>query len=434
MLGQDRSSETRIPRSEHSISRDDISDNALKVLYRLHKAGYKALLVGGGVRDILLGMKPKDFDIVTDATPEEIKQLFRNCRLIGRRFRLAHILFGREVIEVATFRGHHHKVETSKHVSAQSQEGMLLRDNVYGSIEEDAERRDFTINALYYDIADFSIRDFCNGLADLEKGQLEMIGDAETRYREDPVRMLRAIRFAAKLDMSIGERTQVPIKELSLLLRDIPAARLFEEVLKLLLSGQGLATYRLLQEYHLFQPMFPILFDGEMDDRSNQLIEAVLINTDERIRQDKRVTPAFLYAAILWYPVEQKTEEIMAESGLPYADAFLMACNEVLDRQVKSIAIPKRFSATIRDIWNLQSRLPKRVGKRADRVFHHPKFRAAYDFLELRAKIEGGELTPLVAWWEQYQTTDDRGKRSLIGELGGPVKKRRPRRKPKPKV
>ena len=243
---------TTISRSEHNISRDDISENALKVLYRLHKSGHKAYLVGGGVRDLLLGLKPKDFDIATDATPEQVKRLFRNCRLVGRRFRLAHILFGRDIIEVATLRGHHNEEETEKNISSQSQEGMLLRDNVYGSIEEDAERRDFTVNALYYDIADFSIRDFCHGLDDLECRRIELIGDPETRYREDPVRMLRAVRFAVKLQMEISERTRAPIASLAPLLKDIPPARLFEESLKLMLSGQGLGTYKMLQQYQLF--------------------------------------------------------------------------------------------------------------------------------------------------------------------------------------
>ena len=224
-----------LSRDQHPISRRQISDNALKVLYRLNKAGYEAYLVGGGVRDLLLGRAPKDFDVATNATPEQIRKLFSNCRLVGRRFRLAHVVFGRDVIEVATFRGHHHKVNTSKHISSQSDEGMLLRDNVYGTIEEDAERRDFTVNALYYSIKDFSLHDFHGGLQDLEDGVLELIGDPETRYREDPVRMLRAIRFAAKLGLDLSERTAAPIRTLAPLLQDIPPARLFEESIKLFL-------------------------------------------------------------------------------------------------------------------------------------------------------------------------------------------------------
>jgi poly(A) polymerase len=395
----------KIPRSQHSISRNDIDDNALKVLYRLHNAGFRALLVGGGVRDLLLGLKPKDFDITTNATPEEVKALFRNCRLIGRRFRLAHILFGREVIEVATFRGHHDDDSgEDKQKVKQSQAGMLLRDNVYGSLEEDSERRDFTVNALYYDIADFSLYDFCGGMQDLADRKLKLIGDPEVRYREDPVRMMRAIRFAAKLDLEISEECAEPIRRLAPLLQDIPAARHFDEVIKLLLSGQGLDTYHLLKEYKLIQVLFPILFKEGEDDKANSMIEQALKDSDNRIQQGKRVTPAYIYAIMLWYPVEQRAHAISFESGMEYHDAFLLAMNEVLAIQVKTIAIPKRFTATVRDIWNLQLRLPRNGGKRAQRAYHHIKFRAAFDFLELRAKVEQSEeLAELTAWWQEYQ-------------------------------
>ncbi|WP_028864866.1 polynucleotide adenylyltransferase PcnB [Psychromonas aquimarina] len=395
----------KIPRDQHSISRRDIDENALKVLYRLHNAGFRALLVGGGVRDLLLGLKPKDFDITTDATPEEVKALFRNCRLIGRRFRLAHILFGREVIEVATFRGHHDEKDAQdKQKVKQSQGGMLLRDNVYGELDEDAERRDFTVNALYYDIADFSIYDFCGGMNDLAERKLTLIGDPEVRYREDPVRMLRAIRFAAKLDLTISEQCAEPIRRLAPLLQDIPAARHFDEVIKLLLSGQGLTTYRLLKEYKLLQMLFPILFKDGEDDKATAIIEQALIDTDQRIASGKRVTPAYIYAIMLWYPLEQRAQEMSFESGMDYHDAFMLAMNEVLSIQVKTIAIPKRFTAAVRDIWILQQRLPRFGGKRAQRVFHHIKFRAAFDFLSLRAKVEQStELAELTAWWQEYQ-------------------------------
>lgn len=396
----------KIPREQHSISRKNIDENALKVLYRLHNAGYRALLVGGGVRDLLLGLKPKDFDITTDATPEEVKALFRNCRLIGRRFRLAHILFGREVIEVATFRGHHdnEKDKQDKQKVKQSQAGMLLRDNVYGSLEEDAERRDFTVNALYYDIADFSIYDLCGGLNDLAERKLKLIGDPEVRYREDPVRMMRAIRFAGKLDFTISEECAEPIRRLAPLLQDIPAARQFDEVMKLLLSGQGLVTYRLLKEYKLLQMLFPILFKEGEDDKANAIIEQALLDSDARLAIGKRVTPAYLYAIMLWYPLEQRAHSMSFESGMDYHDAFLLAMNEVLSIQVKTIAIPKRFTAAIRDIWVLQLRLPRFGGKRAQRVYQHIKFRAAFDFLSLRAKVEQShELAELTAWWQEYQ-------------------------------
>ena len=219
---------TVIPREQHAISRKDISENALKVMYRLNKAGYEAWLVGGGVRDLLLGKKPKDFDVTTNATPEQVRKLFRNCRLVGRRFRLAHVMFGPEIIEVATFRGHHEGNVSDRTTSQRGQNGMLLRDNIFGSIEEDAQRRDFTINSLYYSVADFTVRDYVGGMKDLKDGVIRLIGNPETRYREDPVRMLRAVRFAAKLGMRISPETAEPIPRLATLLNDIPPARLFE--------------------------------------------------------------------------------------------------------------------------------------------------------------------------------------------------------------
>lgn len=394
-----------LSRDQHPISRRQISDNALKVLYRLNKAGYEAYLVGGGVRDLLLDKSPKDFDIATNATPEQIKKLFSNCRLVGRRFRLAHVVFGRDVIEVATFRGHHHKVNTSKNLSSKSDEGMLLRDNVYGSIEEDAERRDFTVNALYYSIKDFSLHDFHGGLQDLEAGVLELIGDPETRYREDPVRMLRAIRFAAKLDLKLTERTAEPIHRLASLLSDIPAARLFEESLKLFLAGHALQTYKLLREYDLFAPLFPqvvTLLTPAGNSRFERFLEMALINTDERVQADLPVTPTFLYAALLWGLVEKRSQDLAAESSLPPQDILMMAMNEAIDQQIQTIAIPRRFTSDVREIWLLQYRLPRRSGKRAERLFAHPRFRAALDFLELRSRIDG-RLKDLTLWWQDYQ-------------------------------
>ncbi len=394
-----------LSRDQHSISRSQISDNALKVLYRLNKAGYDAFLVGGGVRDLLLGRRPKDFDIATNATPEQIKKLFSNCRLIGRRFRLAHVVFGRDVIEVATFRGHHHKVNTSKHMSSRSEEGMLLRDNVYGTIEEDAERRDFTVNALYYSIRDFSLHDFHGGLEDLKAGVLELIGDPETRYREDPVRMLRAIRFAAKLDLRLSDRTAAPIRELAPLLADIPAARLFEETLKLFLAGDALKTYQLLREYHLFAPLFPQVNDlltPAGNSPFERFLELALRNTDKRVHDDLPVTPAFFYATLLWGVVEKRSRDLATQTSLPPQDVLSLAMNEAIDTQVRSIAVPRRYTTDVRDIWVLQDRLPRRAGKRAERLYAHPKFRAAFDFLELRSQVDH-RLQELVGWWKDYQ-------------------------------
>ncbi|WP_043887361.1 polynucleotide adenylyltransferase PcnB [Vibrio sp. 16] len=407
-----------ITRQEHNVSRKKISDNALKVLYRLHGAGFDAYLVGGGVRDLLLGQQPKDFDIATNATPEQIRQLFKNCRLIGRRFRLAHIMFGRDIIEVATFRGHHQ--EPSKNVSQQSKEGMLLRDNVYGTIDEDAERRDFTINAMYYSIADYSIHDYAGGVEDLEDKLVRLIGDPETRYREDPVRMLRAIRFAVKLDFDIEEDTAAPIEEMAVLLRDIPPARLYEESLKMLQSGHGLETYHLMREYNLFQQLFPTIaefFTEEYDSPTEQMLDLVLDSTDQRIEEGKRINPAFMFAAMLWYPLQAKAQQLMEKRKLAYYDAIMEASNQVLDDQVRSIAIPRRHTATIREIWQLQLRMPRRNGKRAFRLMELNKFRAGFDFLEMRGEIEQGETQQLAKWWETFQNAGRNMRQAMVADL-----------------
>lgn len=403
-----------ITRQEHNISRQNISDNALKVLYRLTGAGYEAYLVGGGVRDLLLGHTPKDFDIATNATPEQIKHLFRNCRLIGRRFRLAHIMFGRDIIEVATFRGHHQT--PSKHTSAQSKEGMLLRDNVYGSIDEDAERRDFTINAMYYNISDYSIHDYAEGKEDLEDKLIRLIGDADVRYREDPVRMLRAVRFACKLDFDIEEETADPIENLAHLLKDIPSARLYEESLKLLQSGHGLETYHLMREYDLFQQLFPTVSEHFTEDYSShteQMLDIVLDSTDLRAEEGKRINPAFMFAAMLWYPMIGLADKLVAERKLSYYDAVMEASNIVLDQQVKTIAIPKRHTATVREIWQLQLRLPRRSGKRAFRLMELNKFRAGFDFLVMRGEIEQGETEQLAKWWDTFQQASREKKQEM---------------------
>nr|WP_241972387.1 polynucleotide adenylyltransferase PcnB [Aliidiomarina soli] len=431
-----------IPRDKHNISRAQVSENALKVLYRLHKGGFDAYLVGGCVRDLLLGLEPKDFDVATNASPEQIKSLFSNCRLIGRRFRLAHVVFGRDVIEVATFRGHHPDEDESspKGHSKQSKEGLLLRDNVYGSIEEDAQRRDFTVNAMYYSIADFAIYDFANGVKDLEAGVLRLIGDPETRYREDPVRMLRAIRFATKLGLRIEDSSRVPIAKLAHLLDNIPPARLFEEFLKLFLHGKAEANFLGLYEYGLFGYFVPQLKSAlkNADSFEYRMVHQLFKDTDTRINGGKGVTPAYLFAALLWYPVNAHAEQLAQEGGLAEYDALQIAAADVVAKQSRSIAIPKRFSLPARDIWALQHRLQQTQPRKAERLLTHPKFRAGYDFLLLRSRIEGdAELASLGQFWTEFQkgkevggapTRQARGPGARNAE-DAPKRRRRPRRR-----
>lgn len=392
-----------IPRAEHGISRKNISNGALRVLYRLHEAGYKAFLVGGAVRDLLLGGHPKDFDVATDATPEQTRALFRNCRLIGRRFRLAHVVFGREIVEVATFRGIGEAGDIDRHVV----DGRILRDNVYGSIEEDAIRRDFTINALYYDIADFSVRDYVGGIADLQQRTMRLIGDPEQRYREDPVRMLRAARLAAKLDFQLAAETEAPIVRLAPLLADVAPARLFDESLKLFLSGHGLESLRRLHNLGLLGQIFPATataLAGPNCSRFGRLLGYAFSSTDERIRSDKSVTPAFLFAAMLWEPVRSLAEHLVAE-GADVSVAWTTAVDRVLHQQAARIAIPKRFAIAMDEIWLMQSRFEQRQKKRVMRLLAHPRFRAAFDFLVIRAHDEP-ELQAQVDWWTDMQGLD----------------------------
>nr|WP_207061529.1 polynucleotide adenylyltransferase PcnB [Motiliproteus sp. SC1-56] len=426
---------TVIHRDDHILSRRDMSDNALKVLYRLKDAGYEAYLVGGCVRDLLLGEHPKDFDVATEATPEEVHELFRNSRLIGRRFKLVHVRFGREIIEVATFRAGHDSQNNAQH-GHQDDSGRILRDNVYGTVEEDALRRDFTVNALYYSVRDFSIHDHANGVEDLDNRTLRLIGDPEARYREDPVRMLRAVRFAAKLGFTMAEETEEPICRLAPLLGDIPAARLFEEVLKLLLGGRGEETFKLLREFNLFTPLFPatqrlLERGGDQAELCEELIIAALRNTDKRIKKGKSVTPAFIYAAMLWHPLQVRIAQLRDE-GLPPIPALHQAAQDVVQQQVQATSIPRRFSGPMREIWELQFRLPRRFGRRAEQLVEHPRFRAAYDFLLMR-EASGEQLDQLGDWWTRYQEEDDEGRAALVKDLGGQRPKRKRKRSRKPR-
>lgn len=407
-----------IERPDHSISRSSISPAAIKVLYRLHNAGYSAFLVGGGVRDLLLGMEPKDFDIATDASPDEVNDLFRNARMIGRRFKLVHVRFGREIIEVATFRAQ--QAEDEHPELSLDDSGRILRDNVYGSLEEDAFRRDFTVNALYYNIADFSVVDYVDGVADLKQGVLRLIGDPETRYREDPVRMLRAVRFAAKLGFRMDPATAAPIGPMAPLLDDIPPARLFEEILKLFLGGKAVQTWEELKHHDLFEPLFPLTVKAlanDVDTAGQRFIARALENTDRRISEDRPVTPFFLFAAFLWEPVRQRMEQLQKD-GMKPAQALHVAADEVTTRQQQVIALPKRFAVPMREIWQLQPRFEFRSGKRALSLLAHPRFRAAYDFMLLRAEV--GEADPeLATFWTDIQEVDGPKQREMLSAPGG---------------
>jgi poly(A) polymerase len=427
-----------VPRSEHPISRAQISPNALKVLYRLKDAGYQAFLVGGAVRDLLLGLSPKDFDVATNAHPEQVKQLFRNCRLIGRRFHLAHVRFGHEIIEVATFRAAHTPVDEDNSVDegghrVLDERGRILRDNLYGTIDEDVWRRDFTANALYYNIEDFSVWDYVGGVEDARARVLRLIGDPETRYREDPVRMLRAVRFAAKLGFTIHPETAAPIPKLAWMLDGVPPARLFEEVNKLFLAGTARTVFDLLVELSLLEHLFPELAQvlaEEPDSPAARLLRLGLDGTDQRVRSDKPVTPTFLFAILLWPVIYRAYTRSTSHHGSP-TQQLMSICEQVVSRQQARVAIPRRFSMPMREIIGLQPRFERREGRRPLRLLEHPRFRAAYDFLLLRA-ASGEEDQALAEWWTEIQTLspEDRIKRvEQGGEGGGGGKPRRRRRR-----
>lgn len=417
-----------IARADHSISRKGISDNALKVLTRLHHSGFSAYLVGGGVRDLLLGREPKDFDVATDAKPEQVRKIFRNCRLIGRRFRLAHVFFKEEIIEVATFRSASDDTYEEQDQS-QSLQGLILRDNVYGNLEDDVWRRDFTVNALYYNIADFSVVDFTQGMDDLNQGIIRVIGDPEQRFREDPVRMLRAVRFAAKLGFRIHPDTAKPIAQMGELLAHIASARLFDEILKLFLAGHSQETFAQLRHYNLFQWLFPLteasLTDATTHQDTDRLIMSTLKNTDERIHIGKPVTPAFLLTAMLWYPIQKQTQEL-EQQGLKNALAFEKAIHKVIQMQGRHTSIPRRYLTTMQEICQMQFHLESRRGKRPLRLIQQQRFRAGYDFLLMRANTDP-VLKPLADWWTHFQTASEEEQLAALAAL----KTASPRQKPK---
>ena len=433
-----------VARADHPVSRSHISGNALKVLYRLKDAGFQAFLVGGCVRDLLIGIEPKDFDVATDASPEQVRRLFRNCRLIGRRFRLAHIRFGYQVIEVATFRAAgapmapepdldgvtdeeaeepelEQEDEPNGNVDrAHDERGRLLRDNVYGTIDQDVWRRDFTCNALYYNIEDFSIWDYVGGVEDVRERTLRLIGDPETRYREDPVRMLRAVRFEAKLGFTIHESARAPFAPLAGLLEHIPPARLLDEFQKLFLAGFGQRSFDLLRDHGLLDHLFPATtayLAGDKDGVALALIRAGLANTDRRVAEGKSVTPMFLFAVMLFGPVSAAAQKRF-DAGLLPTVAIAEAVDEVVIRQNRRIGIPKRFSIPMRELLALQPRFHRREGRRALGFLAHPRFRAAYDFLLLRAEA-GAEDPEIARWWTEIQSLPPEQQRERAGADGG---------------
>ncbi|MEB1829851.1 polynucleotide adenylyltransferase PcnB [Xanthomonas campestris pv. campestris] len=423
-----------IPRDQHTISRKDISPNALRVLYRLRESGFGAYLVGGAVRDLLVGGHPKDFDVATSATPEEVKALFRNCRLIGRRFRLAHVVFGREIIEVATFRANIDDGSGDRELD----NGRLVRDNVYGTIEDDAIRRDFTCNALYYAIEDFSVRDYCGGFEHVQARLMKLIGDPELRYQEDPVRMLRAVRLAAKLNFDIEAGTAEPIPRLAGLLSEAAPARLFEEILKLFLSGHGVASFEGLERYGLLGALFPESAAALKSNRSGALRAMVLEglrNTDARVANDEPVSPAFLFALLLW-PAFCRTLMGLQAQGVQPEDAQRRAADRVTLHQLERVALPRHFSLPMQEIWLLQTRFSSRQRKRVFRTLSHPRFRAAFDFLVLRQFASADHAADVEFWRDAQQSSGqelvdaiENAQADHDGDESAPRKRRRRRRR-----
>jgi poly(A) polymerase len=409
-----------IPKEQHGVGREAISHGARKVCEVLQGRGYEAYVVGGAVRDLLLGLKPKDFDAATDASPEEVHKLFRRSRLIGRRFKLVHVMFGEETVEVSTFR--------ARTASETDEHGRVLRDNIYGTREDDAIRRDLTVNALYYDPTNETIVDYHNGLRDLRKKSVRVIGDARARYREDPVRMLRAARFAAKLGFTLDERTRKPISEMAHLLENVPPSRVYEEMQKLLLSGHAVTSLRQLRSEGLHRGLLPLLdvmFEQPMGER---FVTLALEQTDSRVRSGKSVSPAFLFAALLWHEVLAAWKKAR-ERGLKPIPALFQAMDSVLDIQTDKLAIPRRFTAVMKEIWTSQPRFEQRSGRRPFALLMHERFRAGYDFLVLRA-ASGEVPQELAQWWERFQHAGEAERNAmLLAPQPGDQRRRRRRRR-----
>ncbi|MDH4093255.1 MAG: polynucleotide adenylyltransferase PcnB [Betaproteobacteria bacterium] len=421
VLGLPSHAPQRVGRERHPLRREALSAGALKTCEVLRQGGFSACVVGGAVRDLLLGITPKDFDVATDARPEQVKPLFRRALIIGRRFRLVHVMLGQETVEVSTFR-------SADAASADRDEhGRVLRDNVFGTQEEDARRRDFTINALYFDPSTEEIIDFHGGLADLRKRVLRMIGDPVTRYREDPVRMLRAVRLAAKLGLTIESATRAPIRKLAPLIERVPPARVFDEMLKLLMSGHASACVRQLREEGLSEGVLPLLDVILEQPLGERFVTLALAQTDERVLSDRPVSPAFLFAALLWHEVlaASKARQAKGERPVPALEA---AMDKVLDAQFEKLALTRKLTATMREVWTMQPRFEQRGGQRPYRLLEAPRFRMGYDFLALRA-ASGEVSAELEAWWRTFQHADADTRKAMLLPDTGPRKKRRRRRR-----
>ena len=417
-----------IPVAEHGITRERIGNCALRTCDALQEAGYAAFVVGGAVRDLILGRAPKDFDVATNATPEEVRGIFRRSRIIGRRFRIVHVLCGRDLVEVTTFRGPADVADASHQV--EDEHGRLLRDNVWGDQAQDATRRDFTINALFYDPSREEVWDYHGGVADLKSKRLRVIGDPAQRYREDPVRRLRAARFAASCGLEMDAATRKPVKSLAPLLANVPAARLFDEMLKLLLCGHAAECVKRLRReglHHGLLPMLDVILEQPMGER---FVMLALKNTDTRIRTGKTISPAFLFAALLWHEVLAEWKKIQAR-GVSPVPALHEAMDDVLNQQTEQLAIPRRYSSDMKELWVMQPRFEQRAGQRPYRLLEQPRFRAAYDFLLLRC--ESGEVEKSLGdWWTSFQDADDDARATMLVADAAPAAKRRKRRRRKP--
>ena len=415
--------------SQHGIRREDLSNGSRRTVETLQQHGYQAFVVGGAVRDLLAGIPPKDYDVATNATPEQVRQCFRRARIIGRRFQIVHVMMGQETIEVTTFRGHHDQHDDERRAQT-DQSGRVLRDNVFGSQQDDAARRDFTINALYYDPSSGQVIDYHHGVDDIRAKTLRMIGDPAKRYREDPVRMLRAVRLAAKLDYAIEPATRRPIQELADLIEGVPPSRLFDEMLKLLTSGYAVDCVRRLRDeglHHGLLPLLDVILEQPLGER---FVMLSLANTDKRIRTGKPVSPGFLFATLLWHEVLAKWQALQAGGERPIP-ALYLAMDDVLEVQGEKLAITRRIAGDIKDIWALQPRFEQRSCKRPYALLEQARFRAGYDFLLLRA--ESGEVDrELAQWWTGFIEHDGDARAAMLlpQSSDGTKKRRRRRRKP----